>query len=124
MLPGILCAFATAILVLSLTPAWSKTERIVLRGNTFLFEISDNLSSSPANSSGYAVTFVSAAVLTGIAAFAIFEVANPYPGYASGARFNATMESLGAWFVAVVAGLVIGSVATKLIRPKGATTLT
>lgn len=41
--------FAAAILLLSLVPAWSKTERVVLRGNTFVFEVPDNLSPDPHN---------------------------------------------------------------------------
>lgn len=44
--------FAVAILLLSLMPAWSKTERVVFRGNTFVFEIPDNLKPDQFNHQG------------------------------------------------------------------------
>jgi hypothetical protein len=45
-------------------------------------------------------------------------VARPYPGYSSGARFDATITGYGVWFVAIIAGFVVGSIAAKLIRAR------
>jgi hypothetical protein len=64
------------------------------------------------------LAFVSTAVVTGLAAFAIVEVARPYPGYSSGARFDATNTGIAVWFVAIVSGFVLGSVAAKLVRSR------
>jgi hypothetical protein len=64
------------------------------------------------------LAFVAAGVLSGIAAFASFELTHPYAGYASGARFDATLDSFGAWVLGLVAGFTSGAMAAKLFRGK------
>jgi len=68
------------------------------------------------------LAFFVAGICSGVVAFAIFEMTHPYQGYASGARFDAAMQSLGSWIFAVVAGIALGSIAAKVVRPKTANT--
>jgi hypothetical protein len=69
------------------------------------------------------VAFLAAGILSGIVAFAIFEMTHPYSGYASGTRFDATMEGLSSWVLGSVAGFVLGAVGARLFRAKATTTV-
>jgi hypothetical protein len=66
----------------------------------------------------HVLAFLAAAVLSGIVTFATFEMNHSYLGYTDAARFNASMDSFGAWILGLFSGFILGGVAAKLFRPK------
>jgi hypothetical protein len=65
----------------------------------------------------HVLTFLIAAIVSGIVAFVSFEVMNPYGGVSTGARYSVALDGQFAWFVGLVIGFVIAAVVAKLLRP-------